>query len=303
MSMPALSSHGTRKSAAALVAALLLALCAGLLFAPAARAQEDAPVPSLEGVYVGIGPARGMRVEIRDAGRTPAGRFVDSNGTEAKIGGGWKEGGLEALLNFPGRPIYARFTPAAGGLQMTALPLDPEGNPLRQEARALAFLREGTATPEQPELYQDAPKRAGQETDPDVFLASYQYWTPDGVARGFDNIGARYRTMIRLFPQLHADVLWKLCGAQEQHGLLAEALRGQGASCADIEATVTRLQEAGRFAEWKGAVQSEIETLMPAVQCARGYIVKESVCGPASARMAEAAASLETVGGALARWR
>jgi hypothetical protein len=195
------------------------------------------------------------------------------------------------------------MTPAAMGLQMTVLPLDREGRPLRQQARSLAFLREGVEAPEQPELYMDAPARAGQETDPDVFLASYQYWTPEGVARGFDNIGARYRTMIRLFPQLHADVLWKLCRAESQRELLAEALRGQGADCAAIEGTVDRLQETGRFGEWKRAVQAEIDALLPAVQCARGYIVKESVCGPASQRMSEAAVSLETVGTALARWR
>lgn len=284
------------------VAGLALALAAILTGAPAARA-DDAPVPSLAGRYTGIGPARGMQVEITDAGRKPAGKFHDSNGVEATIGGGWKEGGLEALLNFPGRPVFVRLTPSAMGLQMAVLPLDPEGKPLREQARVLAFLREGVRTPEQPALYQDPPKRAGSETDPDVFLASYQFWPPEGVANGFDNIGPRYRTILRMFPQIHADVLWKLCSADSQRALLAEALRGQGAGCADIEKTIARLQANGKFSAWKAAVDKEIDQLMPAIQCARGYIVKESVCGPASKRVADAAVSLQTLGTVLARWR
>ncbi|MDF2233044.1 hypothetical protein P2H44_10820 [Albimonas sp. CAU 1670] len=288
---------------AALFAALATAaLAAALLFAAPVRA-DDSPVRDLQGRYVGIGPARGMQVEITDVGRKPAGKFHDSNGVEADIGGGWKEGGLEALLNFPGRPVFVRMTPSALGMQMAVLPLDPEGKPLREQARVLAFLREGIETPEQPALYQDPPKRAGSEIDPDVFLASYQFWPPEGVANGFDNIGPRYRTILRMFPQIHADVLWKLCQAQTQRGLLAEALRGQGAGCADIEKTVARLQSAGRFSDWKAAVDREIGQLMPAVQCSRGYIVKESVCGPASQRVAKAATSLETLGTLLAQWR
>ncbi|MGR3783706.1 MAG: hypothetical protein ACU0DT_20860 [Albimonas sp.] len=295
---PAPRSAGLRRPLAAL-AALGTALLATLLWAAAAQAQN----PEMEGRFVGIGPARGMQVEITDAGRNPAGMFHDSNGVEATIGGGWKNGGLEALLNFPGRPVFVRLTPSALGMQMAVLPLDPEGKPLREQARVLAFLREGIETPEQPALYQDPPKRAGSEIDPDVFLASYQFWPPEGVANGFDNIGPRYRTILRMFPQIHADVLWKLCQAETQRGLLAEALRGQGASCADIEATVSRLQETGRFSDWKAAVDREIAQLMPAVQCSRGYIVKEEVCAPASQRVAKAATSLETLATVLGRWR
>jgi hypothetical protein len=297
---PETTPRSRRARAALAGAAAALAALALLILAGPTAAQT--PVPALEGRYFGIGSADGMTLSL-EAGRQPSGRFVDSNGTVAEIGGGWRDGGLEALLNFPGRPVWARFDPAPAGVQMTVLPLDAEGRPLQSEARALAFLREGTPVPEQPGLYMDPPLRSDGESDPDVFLASYQFWPPEGVFNGFSQIGARYRTIIRFFPQLHADVLWKLCGAGEQRELLAEALRGQGASCADIEATVTRLQEAGRFAEWKRAVQAEIETLMPAVQCARGYIVKESVCAPASKRVAEAAVSLETVGTLLARWR
>jgi hypothetical protein len=286
-----------------IAAALLLALMmlVGILVRPAGAQQ---PVPALEGAYFGIGSAKGMTLAL-EAGREPSGIFIDSNGIEAEIGGGWRDGGLEALLNFPGRPVWARFDPAPMGVTMTVLPLDPEGRPIETQARILAFLREGTPTPEQPGLYMDPPKRADGESDPDVFLASYQFWPPEGVYNGFSQIGARYRTMIRFFPQVHADVLWKLCEAEgrEAQALVAESLRGQGADCAAIAETISRLQSEGRFLEWKRAVSTAIDAMMPSVQCARGYIVKESVCGPASQRIAEAAVSLETVGTLLARWR
>jgi len=288
----------------------LAALLALVLFARVAAAQEagrDAgadtrPVLQLEGSFHGLGSADGMRLVIDDAGPSPRGRFIDSNGREAAIGGGWRDGALETVLAFPGRPVFARLAPAALGLQMTVLPLDPDGRPLEREARVLAFLREGVRPPEQPALYMQPPRRADGETDPDVFLASYQFWPPDGVARGFAQIGARYRTMIRFFPQLHADVLWKLCDAPDAAALAAEALRGQGASCRDVARTVETLQSRGRFADWKAAVDRDIAALLPAVQCARGYIVKPEVCRPAARTIADAAVSLQTVSAALQRW-
>lgn len=307
--LPSAGRRALLRIALWIVAGGLAALLALILFARSAAAQEpDAtPVLQLEGTFHGLGSAEGMRVVIDDVDAKPGGRFIDSNGREAAIGGGWRDGGLETVLAFPGRPVFARLAPAALGLQMTVLPLDPDGRPLEREARVLAFLREGVRPPEQPALYMQPPRRADGETDPDVFLASYQFWPPDGVARGFAQIGARYRTMIRFFPQLHADVLWKLCGAQDAGApgaaaLIAEALRGQGASCRDVVRTVETLQTRGRFADWKTEVDRDIAALLPAVQCARGYIVKPEVCRPAAKTIADAAVSLKTVSAALQRW-
>lgn len=290
-----------RQAARALVwgAAIMLAAIWG---ASAQEVSRD-PVPELDGTFEGIGSARGMTLRIDADGRRPGGSFTDSNGTEAEIGGGWRDGGLEFLLNFPGRPVFARAFPAAAGLQLTVIPFGPDGTPRAEESRVLAFVREGTPLPEQSDLIHPAPTRDDAESDPDVFLASYQFWEPDGVVNGFSNIGARYRTILRMFPQVHADVLWKLCRSDARRDLVAEALRGQGADCNAILSTVDRLQKAGRFTEWKRAVAREIDLLLPPVQCARGYIVREEICGPASRRIAEAAVSLETVGLILSRWR
>lgn len=288
------------QAAKALVWGATLALAA--VWGAAAQEVSRDPVPELEGTFVGLESARGMVLTIK-AGRRPSGTFRDSNGTEAEIGGGWRDGGLEFLLNFPGRPVFARAFPAAEGLQLTVIPFGQDGTPSAAEARVLAFVREGTALPEQSDLIHPAPVRDDGESDPDVFLASYQFWEPDGVVNGFSNIGHRYRTILRMFPQIHADVLWKLCQSDKRRDLLAEALRGQGADCGDVTGTVDRLQRTGRFDDWKTAVSREIERLLPSVQCARGYVVREAICTPASKVIADAAVSLETVGLVLSRWR
>ena len=95
-----------------------------LLVSRAGAQTEDAPVVALKGTFEGLGTAQGMRIVIEDAGRTPSGRFTDSNGLEADIGGGWKAGGLEAVLAFPQRAVFVRLTPVSLGLQMTVLPID-----------------------------------------------------------------------------------------------------------------------------------------------------------------------------------
>lgn len=286
-----------------LAVVLSVAVVASFVLLVSRGGADESPAPGLSGAFVGLGSAAGMRIVMTETGARPAGRFIDSNGVEAVIGGGWRDGGVEAVLDFPDRPVFVRLDPVAMGLSMAVLPLDAEARPMPDQRRVLAFLRAGIEAPAQPPLYMDPPVRSDGETDPDVFLQSYQFWPADGVARGFSQIGARYRTMIRFFPQLHADVLWKLCAAETGRDLLAEALRGQGADCAAVTSTVARLQQQGRFMEWKRAVQADIDRLTPSVQCARGFIVRDEVCAPAARRIAEAAVSMETVSEVLGRWR
>lgn len=261
----------------------------------------------LGGGYFGVGDATGMRVEIDKGaeGKKTAGRFIDSNGLAAEFRGGWVGDGIEAMLRFPKRAVFIRMTEAPSGIFLIALPFDNAGAPIAAQSRRMVFLRDGTPAPEQSELYQSEPDRADRVVDADVFLASYSFWSADGVSRGFAAIGARYRTMIRLFPMVHADVLWKLCqaGGKLASTQRGEALRGQGVDCEDILGTVDRLQREGRFGEWKAAASAEGAQLMISAQCARGYIVKKSVCGPASKAAADAAVSMRTVASAIAPFR
>ncbi len=268
-----------------------------------ASAQAGKPDARLKGGFYGVGDAKGMRFVIRDAGKEPSGTFFDSNGKEAEIKGHWVGDGVEAVLAFDTRPIFIRLTARNMGAEMLVIPVGPDGNALSDQARRLGFLRDGVKAPEQPAGYQNPPERADGVLDPDVFLISYEFWPPDGVARGFSAIGPRYRTMIRLYPLVHADVLWKLCAAPGRPVGLAEALRGQGVTCQSIREVIEGTQKKGTFDRYKAAVDKQRDDLVAAVKCARGYIVRESVCGPASRRAAEAAVSMETVATALAPYR
>ncbi|SET29456.1 hypothetical protein [Oceanicella actignis] len=270
---------------------------------PAPSAPPAARAEALLGAFEGAGDAQGMRIVVEDAGEVPRGRFIDSNGKEAAFEGRWVEGAIEAPLIFDTRALYIRFEGGPLAATLTAIPLDESGAPRADQARRLAFLREGVKPPEQPAGYQDPPARAGGVMDPDVFLISYEFWPPDGVARGWQAIGPRYRTMTRLFPLVLADVLWKLCQAPGATEGLAEALRGQRVDCAALEAEMDRIQRQGLFARWKADVAAERRALTTMARCARGYVVKEEVCRPAARRAAEAAASMRTVADALAAYR
>lgn len=274
------------------------ALALAILAAAPALAQGG-----LSGGYNGVGPAEGMRFTVSEQGGKVVGEFRDSNGKTARIDATWVDGGAEAVLPFETRPVFIRILPQSIGAVLIVLPVSPEGKPLQAEARTLTFVRDGVRAPKLPAGYQNPPKKMGLVLDPDVFLISYEFWDPDGVVRGYDAIGPRYQTMLRLFPLAHADVLWKLCSANTRHPALADALRGQGASCESIVRDVERTKTNGRFDAYKADVARERAELLAAVQCSRNYIVKESVCGPASRRMAQAAVEMGTVASALSRYR
>jgi hypothetical protein len=257
----------------------------------------------LSGGYNGVGPAEGMRFTIAPEGKKLVGEFRDSNGATAKIDAEWVDGGAEAVLPFLSRPVFIRILPQSIGAIMIVLPISPEGKPVQAEARTLTFVRDGVKAPKLPQGYQNPPKKMGLVLDPDVFLISYEYWPPDGVVRGYDGIGPRYQTMLRLFPLVHADVLWKMCQSGTRPPGLAEALRGQGATCESIVRDLEGTKTKGRFDAFKADVSREKAELLAAVQCARSYIVKDSVCGPAAKRMAQAAMEMQTIASALSKYR
>ena len=257
----------------------------------------------LSGAYDGVGPAEGMSFSIEPKGKKLVGEFRDSNGLSAKIDADWVDGGAEAVLPFETRPVFIRILPESLGAQVIVLPISPEGKPLQNEARTLVFVRKGVDAPRLPKGYQNPPSRFGLTMDPDVFLISYEFWDPDGVARGYDAIGQRYRTMLRLFPMVHADVLWKLCQASQRPEGLADALRGQGIDCSGIVRTVNATRENGKFDAYKKAVGTSKGQLLAAVQCARGYIAKPEVCVPAAQSMSTAAVTMQTVASALSPYR
>jgi hypothetical protein len=267
-----------------------------LAAATAAAAQAE----RLPGSYVGLAEAQGMKLVLREARGRIEGTFTDSNGVTAPIRAENLGTAAEAMLEFPARKVKVRLFPEAIGVRMIAIPLDAEGNPILEQTNAFVFVPAGTKVPALPAGYQNPPAQA-TVVDPDVFLISYEFWPPEGVALGWESIEDRYRPVIGLFPVVLTDVLWKLCASSYKPPELGEALRGQGVTCARILARIDEVQAKGRFDKYKALVAKERAVLLAAVNCARGAVVTPAVCQPAAKRVAEAAVSLNTVAAVLGK--
>lgn len=281
------------------LACLAVALAALLLMLPAAPAAARAE--RLQGDYIGLAEAEGMRITLRAAGEGYSGTFVDSNGVTAPIDARIVGNAAEAILQFPARTVKLRMFREAIGLRVVAIPFDAAGQPQVELANALVFVPPGTRIPEIPVGYQE-PAFKVRVVDPDTFLISYEFWPPEGVAFGWESLEARYRPLISLFPTVLADILWKLCSSSYQPAALGEALRGQGVTCEEVVSRLDRIQSRGKFEAWKAAVHREKAIVLDAARCARGYTMLKSVCEPAARRVSEAATALVTVDAVLKKF-
>ncbi|MEM9012926.1 MAG: hypothetical protein AAGE18_17010 [Pseudomonadota bacterium] len=278
-------------------------LLAALAFTVLGALAPAAAQTSVEaGSFIGIGEAEGMRIVTEREGERVTGRIDDVNGKSAALDLTPVGRGSEGIVEFPGRQVFLTLIGEPQGMIAIALPLDAQGEPLPGRDRVLAFVPEGTEVPRIPAGVMPAPT-TDIFVDPDVFVRSYQYWPPDGVARGYVGLEARFRPLVGLYPVVLTDVLWKICSSGQRPPELAEALRGHGVTCEQITRGVERMQQTGRFSLFKREVASELDILLNAIQCARGYTVLPAVCEPAARRTSEAAVSLVTVGAVLARYR
>ncbi|GIX13183.1 MAG: hypothetical protein KatS3mg118_1142 [Paracoccaceae bacterium] len=207
----------------------------------------------------------------------------------------------EAMLTFPARKVRIRFFPEGLGLRLISIPLDESGQPLIDDIHILAFVPEGTRMPELPAGY-TPPSYRVRVVDPDSFLVSYPFWPPEAVAFGYESIEPRYRPMFALFPHVLGDILWKLCSSSYRPAVLGEALRGQGVTCDSVLAAFRRILTRGRFDAWKAAVEKEAAILLPALRCARGYVVRPEICQPAARAIADRAVAMNSVAAVLGRF-
>lgn len=276
---------------------VLLATLAGLLGPTAVMAQ----VNRLAGSYVGVAEAAGMKLELRASGGGLKGVFTDSNGVRADVNAKAVGNAVEAMLQFPKKQVKIRIFQEAVGIRMIAIPLDTAGQPVIDQTAALVFVPPGTRLPKIPAGYQPPALRV-RVVDPDTFLISYPFWPAEGVAYGYESIEPRFRPIFSLFPVVMTDVLWKLCASSYKPRVMGEALRGQGVSCDAVLRAVDRMQKNRRFQRFKDDVARESKQLLVVVRCARGYIIKPSVCEPAGKTVADAAASLQTVAAVLSRY-
>lgn len=280
----------------------LLALWTAALAAPAA-AQEAA---ALDGRLRGAGAAEGAVIEIAPAGSDPSegyrGRFLDAAGRVQAFEADAIPGGARAVLDMGSGTTILQIEARPFGAEVTLIPIGPDGVVDLREAEVLAFLREGLDIPEPPEGFVPPPG-AREAVTANGFLASYEFWAPAGVRDGYLALSERYRRLIRLFPAVQLDVIWKLCLAEDAAQAQAIALRGEPVSCPDVTAVLARAQATGRFDTYKAEVAAERESLRTAMRCADNYVMPRETCARASRALAEAATRLETTAGVLARYR
>ncbi len=272
-----------RKQVAGIVCLVML-----VAVGPAAAQQN------LSGTYLGLDAAQGLSVQLQDNGRSVSGRVSAPDGSGQSISGEMKDGSAVAKLIFRGQQGIARFTPKGVGLSMIWSPADQNGNRTGGADVVFAFRRQSLDLPAQPAGFVPAPPPGTRRFEPGSFLRSYEFWEPNAVAEIYDVIGEQYRAIIRLFPAVQTDLIWKLCQSTSVPSELGEALRGEGVTCAQVDSTIKASQATGGFNRFKRRVHTEKADALLAVECARG-IHNAPVCIDAARRTQRAASALETV--------
>lgn len=276
----------------------VLALLACVL-APLVAIAAD----TLNGTYLGVDDAQGARIRIAPDSGGFTGTFYDPAGRSQSFQADRIEDSAEAVLDMDGRAVLMRIAPLPFGAEVAIVPFRPDGALDVAAARTLGFVREGMQLPPKPDGFVPAPTFPGQPVSANGFVESYQFWGPDGVANGYLGLPERFRTIMRMFPAVQLDVIWKLCLAPQAQQQLAVALRGQGVACPEVTDTIARLQRTNKFAAYKAEVEAERQALQQSVQCADGFVASRRTCDAASRRLAEAAVSLRTAGMVLSKYR
>ncbi len=277
----------------ALLSGLVLWLAAG-----PARAQIV-----LEGTYLGMGEAAGARLEIAPDPGGFRGSWRPAGGAAQSFEADRRGDQAETVVTLSGRAHLMQVTPLPWGAEVALIPFNQDGTLALDGARLAGYRREGVAAPEPPEGFVPAPRDPAVQITANSFLSSYEFWRPQGVLAGYLALPPRSRTMIRLFPAVQLDVIWKLCLAPRSDRALALALKGQGVNCAEVVSGLAEVQSAGRFDAYKREVAEERDALIVSVRCGEGYVMRRADCRAAAERMARQALSLETAASVLARHR
>lgn len=274
---------------------VVLALLAGGL---PVSAQE-----ALDGRYYGVDEAMGASIQITPDAEGYRGTFFDPQGLSQDFEADRVDDSAEAVLDMDGRTVLLRMAPLPFGAQVSLVPFDANGQLILEASRSLGFVREGTQLPERPADFQAAPRAPGATIAGNAFLASYQYWEPAGVVNGYLGLPDRFQTLMRMFPAVQLDVIWKLCLAPGADRALAVALRGSGVACPEVLDGIATVQRTNRFNTYKAEVESERRSLQMSVRCADGYVESRGDCEAAAKRMSEAAVSMRTAEMVLRQYR
>ncbi len=281
-----------------LAAARLLITLTVLLASGVAAVAED-----LSGFYYGVEDATGASIEIRPDPKGFLGTFFDARGNSQAFEADRAGDIAEAVLDMDGRTVLMRMVPLPYGAEVTIIPFDKEGNLMIAVGRVLNFVRTGLSLPRPGADFVEAPRDARGRITANSFLASYEFWHPTGVRNGYLSLPQRFRTVMRLFPAVQLDLIWKLCLAPSGDRALAIALRGQGVACVEVIEGIAEAQRNGAFVRYKDEVTRQKATLRMTVRCADGYPESKQNCDRAALELGAQAISLDTAGTVLARYR
>ena len=150
-----------------------------------------------------------------------------------------------------GQTVLMRVSPLPFGAQVSIVPVRADGTLALEASRSLGFVRKGVKLPEKPEAFVEAP-RPGEPVAGNAFVESYQFWSPEDVVNGYLGLPERFRTLMRMFPAVQLDVIWKLCLAPDASAALAIALRGQDVACPEVVDVIAQVQRKNRFDDLQG---------------------------------------------------
>lgn len=281
-----------------LVALILVLALAALAPGPEAAAQDR-----LGGTYQGVKDAAGARIDIQPDAEGFTGTFHDAQGRSRDFAADRLGEAAEAVLDMGGSPVLLQVSPMPYGAEVVIIPIMPDGRLDAARGRIDTFVRPGLEVPPLPAEYVPPPLSPNQRITGNSFLASYEFWSPAGVRNGYLALADRTRTMMRFFPAVQLDVIFKLCLAPSSEAALAHALRGQGVDCPQVVQTIANLQRTGRYDAYKAEVGQERTVFRTSVRCGEGYRESRRTCDDVAQRLGEAAVSLRTAASVLARYR
>lgn len=284
-----------RNIASRLVAASLLL---GALLMPALGADAE-----LSGKYYGIDEATGASLTIERSGGGYRGTFFDAHGNSQEFEAERSGEAAKAVLDMDQRKVLLLVDPLPFGAKVTLVPYNAEGQLDPAAGRLLDFVRAGLDLPEPGPGFMPAPAHDRGRITANGFLASYEFWSPVGVRNGYLSLPEKSRTLIRLFPAVQLDVIWKLCLAPDPGRALTVALRGQGVSCAEVLDGIAEAQRTGKFDRFKAEVRDQKATLQLNVRCAGVYPESKRDCERAARELSTRAVTLETAATVLKRYR
>jgi hypothetical protein len=284
---------GIRSAAARLVIAALILFGSGM----------NAAAEELSGAYYGVEDATGASIEIRPDSKGYEGTFFDARGGSQKFKADRSGDVAEAVLDMDGRTVLLRVVPLPYGAEVALVPFGESGNLIMSQGRILNFVRTGLNLPQPGPDFAAAPRDDTGRITANSFLASYEFWNPTGVRNGYVSLPERFRTIMRLFPAVQLDVIWKLCLAPSPEKALAIALRGQGVACSEVIDGIAASQRSGSFATYKAEVAKQKSTLRMTVRCADGYPESKQNCDRSARELSAQAILLDTAGAVLARYR